>query len=267
MIAPNLQHVLFIGAHPDDETVMAGGTLALLKARGAGTHVVCATDGRGGESGGLPEVTTRDVLANIRRDELRCAGNALGLDSVTLLGYEDPVIGPDDALFGFDADEDTLVAQIIAQIRLIGADVILSHGSDGEYGHPAHVQIHRAARRAVEQHAPDAIFYGVSACVPAIDDRLWNRSDPAHLALDITPWIERKHAAMLCHRTQHALFVRRRALETVQQATRTVEAFHRFWPPVADGEAPDDAFARLLLDAGARRGADWDNDPEQETGP
>lgn len=259
-----LRHVLFVGAHPDDETVMAGGTLALLKTRGVGTHVLCATDGRGGEHGGLPEATTRDALARIRREELRCAGDALGLDSVTLLGYEDPIIGPDDVLYGFDADEDTLVAQIAARIHEIGPQVVLSHGSDGEYGHPAHVQVHRAARRAVEERAPDAIFYGVSAWVPAIDDRLWNHSDPAHLALDITPWIERKHAAMLCHRTQHALFMRRRALRTVQQATRTVEAFHRFWPPVPEGQAPDDPFARLLLDAGARRGADWDGKPGQE---
>lgn len=265
MIAPALRSVLFVGAHPDDETVMAGGTLALLKSHGVSTHVLCATDGRGGESGELPEATTRDALARIRREELRCAGDALGLDSVTLLGYEDPVIGPDDALYGFEADEETLVAQIAAYIRETGAQVVLSHGSSGEYGHPAHLQMHRAARRAVEAHTPDAIFYGVSAWVPAIDDRLWNRSDPAHLALDITPWIERKHAAMLCHRTQHALFMRRRALSTVQQATRTVEAFHRFWPPLSDGAAPDDAFARLLLDAGARRGADWDRRPQQET--
>jgi hypothetical protein len=146
----------------------------------------------------------------------------------------------------------------LAQIRLIGADIILSHGSDGEFGHPGARAVHRAARRAVEQHAPDAIFYGVSAWVPAIDDRLWNAAIPHIWRLDITPWIERKHAAMLCHRTQHALFVRRRALETVQQP-RDRRAFHRFWPPVPDGEAPDEAFARLLLDAGARRGADWDN--------
>ena len=196
------------------------GTFALLKARGVGTHVVCATDGQGGETGGLPEITTREMLATVRRQELRCAGNALGLDSVTLLGYEDPVVGPDETLFSFQADENTLVAQIVAQIRLIGADVVLSHGSNGEYGHPAHVQVHQATRRAVEQHAPDAVFYGVAALVPAVEDRLWNRDDPAHLALDITPWIERKHAAMLCHRTQHALFMRRRALQTVQQATR-----------------------------------------------
>lgn len=258
MNAPALRNVVFVGAHPDDETVMAGGTLALLKTLGVGTHVVCATDGRGGEDGGLPDITTRDALASVRRQELRCAGDALGLDSVTLLGYEDPLVGPEDALYGFAADDETLVAQIVAQLRLIEADVVLSHGSNGEYGHPAHVQVHRATRRAVEEHAPNTLFYGVAAWLPAVEDRLWNKDDPAHWALDITPWIEHKHAAMLCHRTQHALFMRRRALQTVQQATRTIETFHRFWPPVPEGGTPDDPFAQMLLDAGALPGAAWD---------
>lgn len=58
-----LRHVLFFGAHPDDETVMLGGTLAMLKQHNVHTHVVCATDGRGGEHGGLPEASTPETLA------------------------------------------------------------------------------------------------------------------------------------------------------------------------------------------------------------
>jgi len=249
-----LRHVLFFGAHPDDETVMLGGTLAMLKQHNVHTHVVCATDGRGGEHGGLPEASTPETLARVRQGELRCAADALGLDSLTLLGYEDPVVGPGETLYGFDADDETLVRQVLDQIRAVGAEVVLSHGSGGEYGHPAHVQMHRAVRQAVERHAPHVIFYGVSALVPGIEDRLWNQDDPAHLLLDITPWIERKHAAMLCHRTQHPLFLRRRNLTSVRQAIRTIESFHRFWPPLAPGQAPDDPFARALLAAGAVRG-------------
>lgn len=252
-----LRRVMFFGAHPDDETVMAGGTLALLAARGVRTHVVCATDGRGGEHGDQAHAATPEALARVRREELACAVTALGVEELTLFGYADPVIGPGETLYGFEAAEETLVAQVVDLLRREAPDVVLSHGSDGEYGHPAHVQVHRAVRQAVEAHLPETVFYGVSALVPGSEDRLWNRSDFAHLALDITPWIERKHAAMLCHRTQHALFMRRRKLGTVREATRTIESFHRFWPPVAEGGAPDDAFVRALLDAGARRGADW----------
>jgi LmbE family N-acetylglucosaminyl deacetylase len=241
--------VIFIGAHPDDETVMVGGTLAMLHDRGIPTQVICTTDGRGGESGGVSGADTPEALANIRREELRCAALALGVTELTQLGYMDPVMGPDEQLFGFAADETTLVDQIAALIRERGADVVLTHGSNGEYGHPAHVQVHRAVLRAVREQAPDVIVYGVGACVPGIEDRLWNESDPAHFALDITPWRDAKLAAMVCHRTQHELFRRRRKLKEVSEAMRPVEAFHRHWPAAPD--APEDVFAALLREVGA----------------
>jgi LmbE family N-acetylglucosaminyl deacetylase len=241
--------VIFVGAHPDDETVMVGGTLAMLHARGIRTHVVCATDGRGGEAGGVPGTDTPDALAKIRLEELRCAALALGVTTMTQLGYVDPVIGPDEQLFGFAADESTLAAQIAALIHERGADVVLTHGSNGEYGHPAHIQVHRAVMQAARQHTPDVIVYGVAARVPTIEDRLWNESDPAHFALDITPWRAAKLAAMVCHRTQHELFKRRRQLKHVSEAIRLVEAFHQHWPAVPD--VPQDAFAALLREVGA----------------
>jgi LmbE family N-acetylglucosaminyl deacetylase len=243
--------VVFIGAHPDDETVMAGGTLVMLHAQGVATHVVCVTDGRGGDSSGVPSAETPDALARMRVDELRCAVAALGVATLTQLGYEDPAMGPDAQLSGFTADEDVLIAQIAAAIRAAHADVVLTHGSDGEYGHPGHVQVHRTVLRAVREQTPDVALYGVAAFVPTIEDRLWNRSDPFHLALDVTPWIEAKHTAMLCHRTQFVSFTRRRNLKTVREATRTVEAFHRHWPPVPDASSPDDPFAALLRQGGA----------------
>jgi LmbE family N-acetylglucosaminyl deacetylase len=243
------RNVIFFGAHPDDETVMAGGTLAMLHTRGVPTHVVCVTDGRGGETSGVPGINTPDELARVRVEELRCAALALGVSNLTMLRYEDPVMGPADQLFGFAADETTLAAQIASLIRERAADVVLTHGSSGEYGHPAHAQVHRAVLRAVREHTPDVVLYGVAALVPGLEDRLWNRNDPAHLALNVTPWIEAKHTAMLCHRTQFDSFTRRRNLKTVQEATRTVEAFHRHWPVTPD--SPEDAFAALLREVGA----------------
>lgn len=246
-----IRSVLFVGAHPDDETIIAGGTLAMLHERGIYTHVICATDGRGGETGDVPEATSLDALAHIREAELQCAVDALGVDSLTFLGYEDPVVGPNDQLFGFAADETTLVNQIADLIRLKDVDVVMSHGSDGEYGHPAHVQIHRAVYRAIRERTPDVLFYSVAANVPGVDDHLWNASDPAHLALKIQPWVEAKLAAMMCHRTQHLLFKRRRQLTEVRDAIRLTESFRRHWPALPDSRVPDDSFATLLLEAGA----------------
>jgi LmbE family N-acetylglucosaminyl deacetylase len=247
--------VLFVGAHPDDETIMAAGTLAMLRQHGVRIHLLCATDGRGGESGGVPGINSPADLARVRECELRCVADALEVDSLTLLGYEDPVMGPNEKLFGFAADDDRLARQIADVIDETNVAVVLGHGSDGEYGHPAHVQMHRATLRAIQEHAPDVLFYSGAALLPDGEDRLWNRHDPAHVALDITPWIETKHAAMLCHRTQHALFMRRRKLSDVRDAIRVTESFHRHWP-AAPGSPPDDLFTAWLLDAGAWRPAE-----------
>lgn len=248
-----LSSVLFVGAHPDDETVMAGGLLAMLRTHGVPVHAVCATDGRGGEHGGVPGADTPEGLARIREAELRCAVAALGLTSLTLLGYQDPGVGPGEQLYPFAADPDLLAAQIADVARSTGASVILTHGSDGEYGHPAHVQVHQAVLAAVHTHILPVLVYSIAARVPGIEDRLWNVHDPAHLALDITPWLALKLAAMLCHRTQHPLFKRRRQLKTVREAIRLIEAVHRHEPPLPPGGMPDDPFSALLCSVGAWR--------------
>ncbi len=247
----NELNVVFIGAHPDDETVMFGGTLAALSAHGVHTTVVCATDGRGGEYGDVPEAATPEGRARVREAELQCAVRALGVHELILLGYEDPAVGPDNTLYAFADDETALAAQIAEVLQQTSADVVLTHGSDGEYGHPAHLQAHRAVMRAVQQHSPHVLFYTVAARVPRFPDHLWNTHDLAHLVLDITPWFEQKYAAMLCHRTQHQLFLRHRRLSDVRQAVRTVESVRRWHPPVSTGKTPDDRFARTLLTIGA----------------
>jgi LmbE family N-acetylglucosaminyl deacetylase len=105
--------------------------------------------------------------------------------------------------------------------------------------------------RAVREVVPGVLLYTTNAQIPDVEDRIFNPSDPAHFALDITPWSEAKHEAMLCHQTQHALFKRRRNLATVREAIRFTESVHRHWPPLEHGEMPDDPFAAQLLAVGA----------------
>jgi LmbE family N-acetylglucosaminyl deacetylase len=235
-------------AHPDDETILAGGMIALMASQGIAVQVVCATRGEGGEVGD-PPVATRESLGRVREAELRCAVKALGA-SLTLLDYVDPVVGLDEVLFPFQADFDTLARQLADIARRARADLVLTHGADGEYGHPAHQLMHRAVMRGIGYALPNTLIYTVAANVPSIEDRLWNKSEPAHLALDIRPWAAQKVAAMECHVTQHALFKRRQDLQTVREALRTTESVRRAWPET-HGEPPDDAFARLLKTAGA----------------
>ncbi len=199
---------------------------------------------------GEPPLCSREELGAVREQELRCAARQLGIASVRILGYTDPLVGPDEELYPFEADFDTLVEQLRAAIREVEADLVLTHGRDGEYGHPAHRLLHRATKAAVEHSTRQPLFYTFAARVPGIEDHIWNDSEPAHLALDVRPWLDIKEAAALCYQTQHALFKRRRNLETVREALRTTESFHRYLPPVREGY-PQDPFADLLRAAGA----------------
>jgi LmbE family N-acetylglucosaminyl deacetylase len=202
-------------AHPDDETMLAGGTLALLAERGAQVHYLCATRGEGGEVG-EPPVCAMDELGDVREAELVCAVGQLGGRSLTFLGYEDPRVGPDEELFAFTDDLTALAGQVAASVRQFEIDAILTHGSNGEYGHPAHVLCHQAALAAAlsftEGVAP--AVYSVSAFFEGHPyPRLLNADDPADFRINISNVLEKKLAAALCHRTQHDLFVRRRSEE------------------------------------------------------
>lgn len=241
---------IVIVAHPDDETMLCGGTLALLAQRGWELHIACATRGEGGEMGD-PSLCSREELGAWREQEMRCAIRALGAAGVEFLGYVDPVVGADNQLYAFDCEPAQVLRQLQGMIAALRPELVITHGTDGEYGHPAHRLLGQIAREAAQSSRPAPLLYSFSAQAPGREDRVWNRSDPAHLVLDIRPWLDFKEAAALCHATQHAMFFRNHPeAEGVRAALRTLETFHRHSPPVESGR-PEDAFAALLLAAGA----------------
>jgi len=232
--------LLCLVAHPDDETILCGGTLALLSARRVAVHVVCLTRGEGGELG-EPPLTDRAHLGEVREQELVRAVQALGGKSLTFLGYVDPPIGPGETLAAPAHDPVMLAGQIVNCVEQFGPDVVLTHGTNGEYGHPAHLLLNRMTRAALAalseekaRHAP--AFYTFGATYPDHPyPRLANTDDPADLIVDVSAALDRKEAAALCHRTQTALFVRRRSQQagrplTVRDVLLTREAFRRHWP-------------------------------------
>jgi LmbE family N-acetylglucosaminyl deacetylase len=253
--------ILTIIAHPDDETMLTGGALALLTRAGAEVHYLCATRGEGGEIG-EPSVCTREILGDVREQEMRCAVQTLRGAGVEFLDYVDPTVGEGEKLFPYTDDFNRLVDLLIEHIQRVEPSVVITHGSNGEYGHPAHKLTHEATRKAVNSinsmypaTAPpsdqDAVLlYTFSA---AFDEhprpRLANQDNPAHIVLDISPVFQQKVDAALCHKTQNALFVRRSSERagrqlTVPEVIQRLEGLHRVYP-LLNGK-PDDRIVELL---------------------
>ncbi len=210
--------VVCVVAHPDDETILTGGTLALLSARGVAVHVVCLTRGEGGELG-EPPLADRAGLGGVREREMVCAVGRLGGRSLTFLDYVDPEVGPGETLSAPAHDLPMLCGQIVNCIRQFAPQAVLSHGSNGEYGHPAHRLLNLAVKVAVESlPSPAPEFYSFAAAYAGHPyPRLSNQDDPANLIVDVASTLDQKEAAALCHATQAALFVRRRSEQAGRQ--------------------------------------------------
>jgi LmbE family N-acetylglucosaminyl deacetylase len=228
--------ILSFFAHPDDETLFIGGTLSYPAQRGAQVHYLSATRGEGGETGD-PPLCTREELGKVRERELECAARALGGASVSFLGYKDPLIGPEDELYPFAEDEEDVVRKLVGVLEKLDPDVVITHGSGGEYGHPAHVLAHRAMMGAVRsfEGGKPAVYTVAPAYEGEPRPGLSNDSDRADWVLDISPVRDRKIQAATCHRTQHCLFLRHasqrlRRKATIPDVIRDEEALSRAFP-------------------------------------
>jgi len=233
-MAERLSILCFV-AHPDDETVFFGGTMALLAQGGVRVHVVSATRGEGGEAG-EPPVCARSELGSVREREMRCAVEALGARSLSFLGYRDPEMKNSEEFFPFSDRPEEAAQRLAALLRAYSVSVVVTHGTTGEYGHPANQLAHQVARLAVAQMAKGPALYGFSAFFPAHPrPRLSNAQDPADFVLDLGPVWERKLAAARCYVTQAPVFVRRISRERgyavpLEQALMPLESLHRFLP-------------------------------------
>jgi N-acetylglucosamine malate deacetylase 2 len=251
--------ILAFFAHPDDETILIGGTLALLAQQGAEIHYLCATRGEGGENG-EPPLCTLDELGMVRAKELACAVEALGGSKLTFMDYVDPRVGEDEELFSFTDDVAKLADEVRKAVLSFQFDAIITHGGNGEYGHPAHLTCNRAARQAIELLGEDApLLYAVFPDFPGNPmPRLSNQDERADLVIEIGPAFEHKLAAARCHQTQNALFVRWMSKELGRQidlpeVILKLESLRRVSPEMFPGQMDTDPLAIMLAMAGALR--------------
>jgi N-acetyl-1-D-myo-inositol-2-amino-2-deoxy-alpha-D-glucopyranoside deacetylase len=162
-----IPRLLFVHAHPDDETISTGATIAHYTARGAQVNVVTCTLGEEGEVIGdrwaLLAVDEADQLGGYRISELSCALAQLGVDVPIFLGgagrwRDSGMTGtPPRAHQRFiDADPREAVGALVAIIRDLRPHVVVTYDPNGGYGHPDHVHAHEVTTAAVaESGGPD----------------------------------------------------------------------------------------------------------------
>lgn len=137
-------------AHPDDEALLTGGTLARAAAEGHRVVIVVAT---AGESGLTADPLPVSGLAERRMAELRRSAVALGAARVEVLGYPDSGSATDvrpaaTSFAGMDSAEPA--ARLADILREEAADVLTTYDENGGYGHPDHVQVHRVGALAAQ---------------------------------------------------------------------------------------------------------------------
>jgi LmbE family N-acetylglucosaminyl deacetylase len=192
--------VLALAPHPDDAEIFCGGTLLKLAAEGATIHIVVATDGRKGSF-----LEESDELARVRADEMRRAAAALGAQPPALLDFPDMEL---DTL-----RPGVLRQQFVRAIRQLKPDILFAQDPYALFeSHPDHRAVGWAALEAVNcshlplaypQHLAEGLephlvrekyFYG-----PVLPG--------ANKVVDITPYMDRKIAAVAEHRSQVVFLV------------------------------------------------------------
>ncbi|HET7432519.1 MAG TPA: PIG-L family deacetylase [Nocardioides sp.] len=139
--------VLGIFAHPDDETLCAGGTFAKYADAGAEVRVVSLTKGEAGQIRDA-SAATRSTLASVREKELDAAGHELGLTEARCLDH------PDGALSEIDGE---VLVRLASELLLdLRPDVVVTFGPDGFSGHPDHVAVGAAVTEACYRLETDA---------------------------------------------------------------------------------------------------------------
>lgn len=214
-------------AHPDDESISMGGTMARAAASGHRVIVVTATNGSRGEvPGGF--LRNGESLVEVRERELHAATATLGVARTEMLGYSDSgMMGTadnhDPSSF-WQANLDEAATRLAAILREENADVVTVYDSHGGYGHPDHIQVHRVGHRAAQLAGTPRVYEttmnrdrmramresmesgeDLSTAATRDDPELERIGTPdaeITTAVDVSEWIEVKRKAMIAHASQ-----------------------------------------------------------------
>jgi LmbE family N-acetylglucosaminyl deacetylase len=213
-------------AHPDDESLTTGGTMARAAVAGHRVVLVLATNGEHGE---VPhDLVPGESLVDRRRAETMRSAEVLGVHRVAWLGYRDsgmqgwPQNDDPNSFLGADVEE--AAARLAAILVEEGADVLTTYDWHGNYGHPDHVKVHTVGNRAGERAGTPAVYEATlnRDVIARLSDRIGPREgdeageppttddgNPLGMAeaeittaVDVRTFVDRKRQSVECHVSQ-----------------------------------------------------------------
>lgn len=284
-----MARLVFVHAHPDDETLATGVTLAHYACAGHDVHVVTATLGELGEII-PPELAglgahRDDTLGAHRAGELAQALAALGVQGHHLGGrgrYRDSgMLALDHGMAGMPpetdprsfvaADVDTAATTLRTMLDELDPDVVVTYDRHGGYGHPDHIQTRRVVERALAGRPAGRALAAYEVVIPlswAQQDRRWLADHvPAEAGVHV-PGLDEPYAvgvvddAVVTHVVHDEAAVERqlRALRAHRSQVRVFDGWYALSNAIAHRLSGREAFVRLDVTTGERlprEGQDW----------
>ncbi len=270
-VPPSELRLMCVLAHPDDESLGTGGTLAKYAAEGVSTYVVTATRGERGRFHDEAVSPGPAIVGKAREAELLAAASELGVREVRFLDY------PDGALDQVDATR--AIETIAGHIRRVKPQVVVTFGPDGAYGHPDHIAISQFTTAAIVCAADPSSVLDSETAEPhrvaklyyiAWSPKKWTAYQAALKALvcevdgetrQAVPWPEwaittvvdtggvwpAVWRAVSCHKSQMAIYKKLESLSDAHQRSLWgTQEFYRAFSVVNGGRAQEsDLFAGL----------------------
>lgn len=237
--------ILFSFAHPDDESFSGAGTAMKYAASGVRIVLVTATRGERGKAGDPPVCALED-LAACREQELRKAAAIIGFDELHLLEYRDRELA--------DAPPDAIRQSLVSLVRRHRPSVVVTFDPNGFNLHPDHVAISRFTSDALavaadprwhpqagEPHVVARLVWTPlfppweAAAFPSLPDK-----PSADFVIDISPWRDRRAAALRAHRSQHLSVDKYFFNQPNLDRVLAIETWRQAWgPPLAQRPGHD----------------------------
>ncbi|MEJ8544901.1 PIG-L deacetylase family protein [Brevibacillus borstelensis] len=241
--------ILFVFAHPDDETFTSGVTICKYAAEpDVSIHLLSATRGEAGKPGD-PPICTMAELPAVREAELRKAASILGISNVEFMGYRDKEVS--------HAPLDERVQKITEAIERIKPQIVITFAPHGISGHPDHQAISEATTRAVQAlpagSTTQKLYYVTHAAEQRFGVASPPHTDPIEnitTIISAPAYVSQVAQALTAHRTQH-LSVNRVFPGVLQGDTTYVRSVNHFilvgspHLKAADGEKETDLFSGI----------------------